>query len=74
MTPLDKAIEAAGGVSKLASTLGLRQNVVSNWRGRGQVPAEHCIGVETATQGAVLRYELRPDVFGPAPADQAEAA
>jgi DNA-binding transcriptional regulator YdaS (Cro superfamily) len=74
MTPLDKAIEAAGGVAKMAASIGLSPNVVSNWRGRGQVPAERCLAVEAATGGAVTRYDLRPDVFGKAPSKRARAA
>jgi DNA-binding transcriptional regulator YdaS (Cro superfamily) len=49
-TPLDLAIEAAGGVGKLADLLGVRQNVVSNWRlpGRG-VPRDWLPAIERAT-------------------------
>ena len=35
MNILDIAIQNAGGVCKLASALGVKQNVVSNWRARG---------------------------------------
>lgn len=41
MTPLEtleKAIQAAGGVSALARVLGTSQAAVSNWRMRGSVP------------------------------------
>lgn len=34
MDIFDKAITIAGGVSRLAEALGVRQNVVSNWRKR----------------------------------------
>jgi hypothetical protein len=34
MDILEIAIEAEGGVSKLAAALGEKQNVVSNWRAR----------------------------------------
>ncbi len=34
MSILDTAIQAEGGVGKLAHALGVRQNVVSNWRKR----------------------------------------
>lgn len=40
--------------------------MANSWRGR-RVAAERCIAIERATDGAVTRYELRPDVFGPAP-------
>jgi DNA-binding transcriptional regulator YdaS (Cro superfamily) len=71
--PLSEAITAAGGVSKLASLIGVRQNVISNWRTRGQVPAEHCLSIEQAVHGQVTRYELRPDVFGDPPQAANEA-
>lgn len=38
MDILDIAIDAAGGVGKLAAALGVRQNVVSNWRMREKLP------------------------------------
>jgi DNA-binding transcriptional regulator YdaS (Cro superfamily) len=37
------------------------QSAVSNWRGRGNVPTEHCAGIEAATKGIVNRRDLRPD-------------
>ena len=64
MNGLDRAIETLGGVGKLADAIGLRQNVVSNWRQRARVPANQCLAIETATGGAVTRHDLRPDVFG----------
>lgn len=72
MNGLDRAIETLGGVSKLADAIGLRQNVVSNWRQRDRVPANQCIAIETATSGAVSRHDLRPDIFG-APAANDDA-
>ena len=35
MNILETAIQAEGGVGKLALSLGERQNTVSNWRKRG---------------------------------------
>lgn len=63
MNTLTQAVEAAGGVGKLAASIGVAQNVVSNWRKRGKVPAEHVLAIEAAT--GVSRHLLRPDVFGP---------
>ena len=74
MNPLDRAIEVVGGVGKLADAIGLKSNVVSNWRLREQVPAERCIAIEQATGGAVTRHDLRPDVFGYATIDIDSAA
>lgn len=61
---LDKAIEAVGGPAKLAAAIGVKPQVVTNWRSRG-VPAEQCPAIERATRNAgnpVLCEELRPDV------------
>ncbi len=40
----------------------------------GRVPAERVLAIEAATHGKVTRYDLRPDVFGPAPDEQDRAA
>lgn len=56
------------GSAKLAQDLKVSRAAVSHWRhGRFRVPAERCIDIETISNGAVLRYDLRPDVFGQAP-------
>lgn len=69
MSALDEAISVIGGVSKLAAILSetrkTTQSVVSNWRMRGQVPADRCVEIENATGGKVTRHDLRPDIFGP---------
>lgn len=66
MDALTNAIAAAGGVARLAQNLGIAQNVVSNWKARGQAPASRCVAIEEAT--GISRHELRPDVFGQEPA------
>jgi DNA-binding transcriptional regulator YdaS (Cro superfamily) len=68
-TPLEKAVRITGGQSQLARRIGgkVRQGYVWKWLRRGYAPAEHALAIERATQGAVTRYELRPDVFGPSP-------
>lgn len=51
------------------------QGLISQWEsGKVKVPAERVGQIEKATAGAVTRHDLRPDVFGPAPTDQARAA
>lgn len=37
---------------------------VSHWRHRG-IPLVRAIAIERATNGAVTREDLRPDIFGP---------
>lgn len=50
MDILQTAIQAEGGVGKLASALCIRQNVVSNWRARGlPKPWEHLLRLKYAS-------------------------
>ncbi|WP_088100297.1 Cro/CI family transcriptional regulator [Xanthomonas retroflexus] len=68
--PIDRAIRAAGTQQRLAEILGIRSASISEWKVRGAVPAYRCIAIELAT--GVSRHELRPDVFGPAPANDGQ--
>ena len=52
------AIAQAGGISRLARSLGLTQPTVSVWK---RVPPHHVIDVETLT--GVSRRLLRPDLY-----------
>lgn len=53
------AINASGGLTKVAYALGISTNRLANWLKRG-VPAERCPDIEAATG---IRCELlRPDV------------
>lgn len=66
-TPLQSVMRALdGNQSELARICGVSQPTVWGWlnKGRGILPAEHCLKVEAAT--GISRHELRPDVFGPA--------
>lgn len=40
---------------------------VTKWVKSGRIPADRCIVVEMALDSRVTRYEMRPDVYGPAP-------
>lgn len=65
---ITKAVEAAGGQTRLASAIGVSQQMVWQWvNGRRPVPGTYCIAIEQAAAGKVTRYDLRPDIFGPAP-------
>src|SRR5215469_12314280 len=64
---LEKAIRAAGGTSELARKIGISQPSVSNW---SRIPAERVLSVEAAT--GVARDVLRPDLYGPPPAQPSE--
>ncbi len=60
MDALNQAVEAAGGVGKLAAGIGVAQNVVSNWKARGQVPADRCPAIESMT--GIACEKVRPDL------------
>jgi len=56
---IERAGDAVGGASKLAELLGVSAQVVSNWKSRGAVPFDRCVGIERLT--GVRRWDLRPD-------------
>lgn len=58
---LDRAIKAAGGVTRLAEKLKVDQSTVSQWRRRKRVPPGMAIPIEDAT--GVSRHDLRPDMY-----------
>lgn len=75
MSPIERAIESAGGLTELARKIGVATpQVVANWRTRKSVPPEYCIPVEEATDGEVTRHDLRPDIFGDPPKRRAVSA
>jgi DNA-binding transcriptional regulator YdaS (Cro superfamily) len=69
---LQKAKEIAGGAAGLARAISqatgkeISSQAVSQW---DRVPASRVLIVERVT--GISRYELRPDVCGPAPAEAA---
>jgi len=64
---IEKAVSLSGSQSELARRIGVRQGTLWKWIRKGIVPAEYAISIESAVKGKVTRYQLRPDVFGPAP-------
>lgn len=71
-TALERACEAVGGISEMARQLGIKPPSISEWKARNRVPAERVLEVEKIS--GVSRYELRPDIFGPAPSEVRDAA
>lgn len=67
ISALDDAVRCLGSQNALANAIGIRSASISGWRKRSRVPYDRCKAIERATNGAVTRYDLRPDVFGPAP-------
>lgn len=70
---LSRAIEVCGSQAHLAARIGVKQQVISFWltKSRLGVAAEYVIPIERATNGAVTRHELRPDIY---PTDEGQAA
>lgn len=68
-THIATAVAFAGSQTSLANLIGAAPAFVSQWvNGRRPVPPRFAREIETATGGKVTRYDLRPDVFGAAPA------
>ena len=61
---IKKAVDIVGGQNELARRLGIGQSRVWNWIHRdAKVSAEYAAAIEAATDGAVKKSDLRPDVF-----------
>ena len=54
--PMQKAIDNAGGLTKLAASLGVMKQAVNNWRTRGRPPVMYALRIEQLT--GVSRREL----------------
>lgn len=54
-------ISIAGGPTAVAALFGINSQAVSQWK---RVPVDRCRALEDATNGAVTRFDMRPDVFG----------
>lgn len=71
---IKQAQQIIGGTSAMALAIGVKPPTVSQWiAGKRRVPAERCMAIEQATNGEVTRYDLRPDVFGPASASSCDS-
>ena len=55
---LERAIERAGGLTKLAASLSITKQAVAQW---DEVPPLRVLEVERAS--GVSRHELRPDLY-----------
>ena len=58
------AFELIGQQQRVAEICGVTPGAVSQWLTKGRVPVQHCLTLESATEGRVTRYQLRPDIFG----------
>lgn len=66
ITPIQYATFLAGGQAALARVLNICPQAVQKWCRAGIVPAKRVLEVERAINNKITRYELRPDLFGPA--------
>ena len=71
MTPklaLQTAIKLAGGQTKLAKAIGVRQGHVWTMLNReGYAAIDYVVAIEKAVDAKITRYDLRPDIFGGKP-------
>lgn len=58
---------------RLATSPQYLWQIATGWRDK-RPSALMARAIETATDGVVTRYELRPDVFGPAPDERDQKA
>jgi DNA-binding transcriptional regulator YdaS (Cro superfamily) len=47
-----------------AKAVGVTQSMVAQWVAGARITAERAVMIERATNGAITRGELRPDLFG----------
>jgi DNA-binding transcriptional regulator YdaS (Cro superfamily) len=61
-SPIERAVAAAGGISKLAGALHVTPTTVHEWvSAKRAVPAARCQAIVRITGGLVTLQELRPD-------------
>ncbi|TGP29091.1 MULTISPECIES: YdaS family helix-turn-helix protein [unclassified Mesorhizobium] len=67
-THIERAVLLLGSQAKLAHAAGCSQQYISLLlQGKTGLSAEKAIDFERATDGAVSKSQLRPDIFGAAP-------
>ena len=60
--PVTEAAKICGSLAELARRIGVTKAAVWQWENETKVPAERCIDIERATEGAVRCEALRPDL------------
>lgn len=64
---LREYVEKNGGQTAVAARLGVSQGLVWQWLNeKTRITAERAQDIEEKTNGEVTRFELRPDIYGPA--------
>jgi DNA-binding transcriptional regulator YdaS (Cro superfamily) len=62
-----EAVRRVGSQRRTAKILGVSRQAIGHWMKSG-VPPERVLALEGIS--GVSRYELRPDIYGPAPAEE----
>lgn len=70
---IERAIGHYGSQAKLAEAMGCSQQQIAYLLKASSITAEMAKAVDAATNGAVSKHELRPDIFGDAPAKASAA-
>lgn len=70
---IEAAAKIFGSEAKLGEATGYSQNAIWQAKKVGRVTGEMARSIDTVTNGAVARYELRPDLFDPPPPAAAPA-
>ena len=65
---VDEAVKAEGTLKKVADRLGITPQAIAMWPDKGP-PARHVLELEAMS--GVSRYQIRPDIYGPAPEGRA---
>ncbi len=60
---IEAAITLSGSEAKLGKLAGFSQNAIWYAKRNGRCSAELALGIERATNGAIPRHRLRPDLF-----------
>jgi DNA-binding transcriptional regulator YdaS (Cro superfamily) len=68
------AIALAGSEQKLGEACGFSQHAIWWSKTNGKCSAELAAAIHRATEGKVSKHNLRPDLFGAAPAPSEVAA
>ena len=55
--------------TRIAEICGVPRQSLRFWT---RIPSENCRKLEIASCGAVTRYQMRPEVFGPGPGDDSD--
>jgi len=63
ISPIKKACNVVGSQRALAAILGVTPQALGKWIKKESVPSARVIEVEAATDGAVTRHQLRPDIY-----------